>query len=84
MRMVPLFERGQAALTDYVASLPAMGQPLGGTRAIVGMKVVTAADHDDQPRLVRRYVCANRAVVQVLCEDGHLCSVHASRDIPHW
>ena len=84
LSMLPLFERGQLALVAYVAALPAHEQPMGGVKAVERMNVITAADFDKSPRLVRQHVCRNACMIHILCEDGHLCAIVEPRVIQHW
>jgi len=82
--MAPLLERGRAAIVAYVNSLPESMQPLGGTRSVEKMDVITAADFDASPRLVRRHCVRNKVLVTILCESGGLCSMMAPRLLEHW
>jgi hypothetical protein len=84
LAMLSLFDRGRIALVAYVNALPPFARPMGESKAVERMNVVTAEDFDTHASLIRRHVCANACMVHVLCEDGHLCAIVEPRPILHW
>lgn len=68
--MVPILQRGTAALRALFAGVPLENRPIG-----LSINVVTEADFVAYPKLVLHHVCINALSCHVLCADGTICSL---------
>lgn len=68
LRMLPLFERGRAALKAYIARYPPFDRPVLGN-----MNVITRADFVANADLCLQHIERNDATAHVLYESGAIC-----------
>lgn len=83
LAMVTIVDRGIAALQKYVEKMNKDDQPAGGAEIIAKLNwhVVTAADFDKYPRIIRKHVTENQVIVRVLDETGKLVAVLEPRTL---
>jgi hypothetical protein len=77
LAMIPLFERGTIALTEYYTKLRPDERPTGtpaqAARMVRG--IVTREDFVKHADLCFDHVTINAAVIHVLCAHGAICAV---------
>ena len=71
MQMIPIVERGRAALEARILLLPFHDRPV----TPVTIDVVTEADYAAHAVTCLRHAVHNIRTVHVLCEDGSVCAL---------
>lgn len=71
MQMIPLIERGRAALTAHILALPPRERPV----TPITIDVVTEADYTAHAIWCLRHAVHNGRTVHVLCENGSVCAL---------